>query len=164
LLAGACVHALRWSWPLALVAFLETSAGAAGTINVHVSVPGGRTLTQSSVIVLNPSLGVEKTAEFGGGFGPFVMTDLPQGPSYSLGITSQATTGEVCSGTTLGFFVVNNLTTIVAVNAADCVPGTPPPPQAVPALGRYVPLLGLALAVFGFVAARRRRRVSRPFS
>jgi len=128
---------------------------ATGTMNVHAFPPAGKRLTGSRVTVVRLPVGFSLATMFGGGTGPFAMTNLPVASDYGVQVVSSTTTpGEVCSGLAAGIPIAMNQTTITFVSLA-CGQASA---TAVPALGGHTALLVLSLALLGALALRRRAR------
>jgi hypothetical protein len=125
-----------------------------GTMNLHLGVPAGKTLTQTWVQTYNGSIGWNHAVTFGGGAGPFAVTGLPAADGHLASVVSVSTADDLCSGSDPNFPIATNGTTIVFVNLM-CVPRSA---VAAPAIGRLAPLLGLSLAALGAIALRRRAR------
>lgn len=125
---------------------------ATGNMNLHLGVPAGVTLGETSLRVDNASTGYSGLVIFSAGSGPFMVTSLPVASGYAANVTSAVVGGGTCTGSNAGFPIFENGTTIVFVNLTCQLP----PPAPVPALGRSAPLLLLSLALLGVFAIRRR--------
>ena len=125
-----------------------------GTINLHLGLPAGTTLTQTWAETFNGAINFDRAVLAGGGAGPFAITGVPAANGYGISVVSVATTGDLCTGSAPNVLVGANETTIVFVGLT-CVPRAAIP---APALGRLAPLLGLGLASLGAIALRRGHR------
>jgi len=132
-----------------------------GTMNLHLGIPLGTILLESSVEISNPSIGFSEVVQEPRGPGEFAVTGLPPANGYTVYVVSRSTNGSLCSGFDDGFPIAANTTTIVFANLT-CVPLSALP---APALGAFAPLLGLLLASLGALALRARsRRVPGPIT
>jgi hypothetical protein len=131
-------------------------SGPNGNVNLHLGVPAGWTIDETTVQIQNTTIGYSGTVNFGGGAGPLKVNNLPAANGYVATITSSGVSGVGTPGTCGGFN--SSFPIFVDATTINYVPINCARPAGVPALGRYVPLLAVGLGLVGSVVARRRRR------
>ena len=87
-----------------------------GDLELHVGVPSGYDLSETSVLIRNNAIGYFGIVNFGGGFGPFAVVHLPAGSGYTAAVTSTPLGGGACSGMNPGFPIFEGSNSTLFVN------------------------------------------------